>query len=417
LGAGFALPDASGADAPTASGPCAEEVQTARPALDLLLLIDRSGSMSINVAGAALPKWVAVRNGLTGFVERPETAGLGVGVQFFPLQPRACTADSDCVRDGDFCQASMYCRDPSGQFSAFPCGRGYPVCQGAGLTCVPGGVCPISGGRCSQFGQRCPDGPAGDLCSALPSTCFEFVDCKPGPYRTPLVPLVELPAGQGQVLAGLALASANGRATPILAAVTGAHDYLRAHQQANPGRRPVLVFASDGASFGCSDGAADITAALAAARAGTPPVPTYVIGVTEDAGDMGLRSYAAAGGTGAPFVVAATGDLEQRFLAVLNEIRGRESTCDFTIPKPMTGAVDPGKVNVQLQVAGTTDTLPYVVTAARCDDRGGWYYDLDPAGGTPPARVILCPASCQRFKSDGRNKVDLRFGCQTISID
>jgi hypothetical protein len=413
-GAGLSFEVAAATDAAPASTSCAEEVQTARPALDLLLLIDRSGSMSTNVKGTRLPKWLLVRNGLVGFVKQPDTAGLGMGVQFFPLQPLPCSHDADCVRDGDFCQVPNLCQ-MGATFGELPCGRGFPLCQ-LGGSCVPGGICAMSGAPCADFGKPCPGGDATDLCQPLPSTCFDFVDCSPIPYRTPLVPLVELPAGQAQVLAGLALASARGQGTPIFAAASGALDHLRAHQAANRGRRPVLVLATDGDTFGCTDTPDQIAAVLHTAATAPAPIPTYVIGVAEDAASPDLRAFAAAGGTGAPFVVADSGDLDRRFGDVLNQIRGKEAACDFTIPPPQQGPLAFDRVNVDLQPAAAgqpAQPILYVRDIAHCDPgRGGWTYDVDPAAGRP-ARVILCDASCRGFKADSRNKVEIRFGCQT----
>jgi hypothetical protein len=415
-GPGTTFEVGSGTDAAPLPTTCAEEIQPARPALDLLLLIDRSGSMSVNVKGTQSPKWRLVRDGLTGFVKQADIAGMGMGVQFFPLQPLACGKDADCTRDGDFCQPSTVCKLGT-DFGQLPCGRGYPFCP-AGYACVPGGLCSVSGSTCSDLNQPCRGGDPADVCQPFGSRCFEFVDCKPAPYRNLLVPLVELPGGQAQVLAGLAQASAQGQATPILAAASGALDHLRAHREANRGRRPVLVLATDGGTFGCTDTDEQIVAALRAAAQAVPPIPTYVIGVAEDAADMSLQAFAAAGGTGTPFAVADSGDLDQRFLGVLNQIRGKEAACDFTIPPPQQGQLAFDRVNVDLKtVAGGAQPVPYVRAAARCDaTRGGWYYDVDPAAGQP-ARVVLCDASCRAFKADGSNKVEIRFGCQTIGID
>src|SRR5579859_3686132 len=57
---------------------CAEDVEAAeRVPLDLVLLIDRSASMQ----GL---KWEMLTKALTSFVGDPRSAGLGVGLQFFP---------------------------------------------------------------------------------------------------------------------------------------------------------------------------------------------------------------------------------------------------------------------------------------------------------------------------------------------
>jgi hypothetical protein len=116
-------------------------------------------------------------------------------------------------------------------------------------------------------------------------------------------------------------------------------------------------------------------------------------------------------------VVADSGDLDRRFLDVLNQIRSKEAACDFTIPTPKQGALAFDRVNVELQLAGTASPVLYVRDPARCDaTRGGWHYDVDPAQGTP-TRVILCDASCRQWKGDAGNRVAIRFGCQTRVID
>jgi hypothetical protein len=50
----------------------------------------------------------------------------------------------------------------------------------------------------------------------------------------------------------------------------------------------------------------------------------------------------------------------------------------------------------------------------RCDPtRGGWYYDVDPAAGTP-TKVLLCEATCKKTKATPDLSLELRFGCKTI---
>ena len=108
--------------------------------------------------------------------------------------------------------------------------------------------------------------------------------------------------------------------------------------------------------------------------------------------------------------------MTQRFLDTLNQIRGAALPCAFTIP-PRTGAVDYGKVNVRASGSRwAAQDLLYVERADRCDAAaGGWYYDVDPPTGTP-TRVIICPASCTRFKADAATRLDLLFGCATRVI-
>jgi len=91
--------------------------------------------------------------------------------------------------------------------------------------------------------------------------------------------------------------------------------------------------------------------------------------------------------------------------------------CEFLIPRS-NGPIDFGKVNVRLQeAAGTAQEIPYVAGASRCDPmRGGWYYDVDPAGAAP-TRVLTCPATCDRLKAGPGAQVSLVFGCKTIVIE
>jgi hypothetical protein len=130
-----------------------------------------------------------------------------------------------------------------------------------------------------------------------------------------------------------------------------------------------------------------------------------------------MQRLATAGGTGQPFILMTSSDLGQRFQEALNQIRGTALACEFTIP-PGTGAIDFGKVNVHWKGASAEEDLLYVGSADRCDPaRGGWYFDVDPATGGTPRRVLVCEASCNRFKSDAAAKVELRFGCKTRAID
>jgi hypothetical protein len=45
----------------------------------------------------------------------------------------------------------------------------------------------------------------------------------------------------------------------------------------------------------------------------------------------------------------------------------------------------------------------------------GWHYDVPPANGTP-TKVVVCEATCRRFKLDQSAQVDLVFGCATETI-
>jgi hypothetical protein len=204
-------------------------------------------------------------------------------------------------------------------------------------------------------------------------------------------------------------------------AVRGALAHLRAHLAANPGHRVALVLATDGLPDGfCSRNNPDnIVEAVAGGR--TQGIPTYVIGVFSAAQLMMARRLldplAMAGGTDAPHVLTAAGDLTMKFREALAAIRGTALPCEFTIPPPTMGAIDFGKVNVQIKTAAAAEDVPYVASRDRCDPtRGGWYYDVDPATGGTPKTILVCEATCRRFKADATTRVQIGFGCKTRVI-
>jgi hypothetical protein len=211
--------------------------------------------------------------------------------------------------------------------------------------------------------------------------------------------------------------------TPTGPAVAAVLQVARTHQTANPGRRVALVVATDGLPSECtpSDGPG-LAALAAAARTANPAISTYVIGVFSAAEAATARplleQVSAGGGTGMPFVLGTTADLGQRFREALDQIRGAALPCELTIPRSNAGPLDFSKVNVRWQGTATPgETLPYVLSADRCDPmRGGWHYDVDPARGTP-TRVVLCPASCNRINADPAATVSLAFGCKTTVIE
>jgi hypothetical protein len=69
---------------------CTSEVSRAEQiSLDMLIMMDRSSSM-VGFFGCCGDIWSPVGNALGNFVALPEAAGLGVGIQFFPLQNNSC---------------------------------------------------------------------------------------------------------------------------------------------------------------------------------------------------------------------------------------------------------------------------------------------------------------------------------------
>jgi hypothetical protein len=237
----------------------------------------------------------------------------------------------------------------------------------------------------------------------------------------PAVAIQQLPMARGPLTRTLARKTPIG-GTPLGPAVRGVLGHLRARLTADPSRKAALIVTSDGLPEGCDrNQIPDIAADIGAAFGGTPSVPTYVIGVF-GADEIGMArpqmdTLARSGGTGQAHVLTAGDDLNMRLLDALNQIRGAALACEYRIPAMPAGKLDFDRVNVRHTGPAGPENVPYVETMARCDPaRGGWYYDVPPAMGTP-TRVIICPATCARFNAEKSAQVDLVFGCATQRID
>jgi hypothetical protein len=424
----FSVPDAGpGLDAAASGQKCAEEAHKAEIVpLDLMLLVDASGSMT-ELAGMGT-KWQAAQSALSAFVKDARSAGLGVGLQFYPGgRERSCMNDADCgwgTTNTFYCRPRQLCIGAGGLIGAVSCGGGpLSLACPAGTTCTTIGRCATSGVDCENIGQACPGG--GGMCEGGPRSCrvtFPGSNCDEPGYAVPAVPIANLPVNEMHLSRTLLNKRPTG-STPMGPAVRGVLTHLRAHLAANPGRKAALVLVGDGLPSGCE--MSDIPAIatnLGAAVMGAPSIPTYVIGVFAPdavaASQPEMDRLAMAGGTTRSFLLTSTPDLTQRLQQALDQIRGAAIACEFTIPPPKAGAgaIDFTKVNVRHTSAAGTEDLLYVGTADKCDPmRGGWYYDVPPGMGTP-SRILVCDSSCRRFKMDAAAKVDLLFGCATKVI-
>ena len=246
--------------------------------------------------------------------------------------------------------------------------------------------------------------------------------CDVPSYATPAVPLAALPGAAPALVASLGAHQPDGL-TPTGPALSGALQAAQARATAAPDHRVAVVLVTDGLPTECTPVDIPAIAALASAGAtGTPPTPTFVIGVFGPAEAMtatpNLDALAVGGGTGSAVVIDTSQDVTKALQAALNRIRTMAVACTYKIPPPSTGAIDFHKVNVQLTGGnGTTSTIGYVNGKASCDPtRGGWYYDVDPATGQTPTTIIACDATCTQFQSDAAARVDIVLGCQTIVI-
>jgi hypothetical protein len=89
--------------------------------------------------------------------------------------------------------------------------------------------------------------------------------------------------------------------------------------------------------------------------------------------------------------------------------------CQWTIPPPPAGQTfDPNKVNVKFTDSmGMQKDIFKANDLASCDPvQGGWYYD----NNTNPTTIFACPASCMEIEAATSGKIDILFGCATVTL-
>ncbi len=193
-------------------------------------------------------------------------------------------------------------------------------------------------------------------------------------------------------------------------AMTTGRNHVNAIRSA-PGydRLPVMVLATDGAP---AEGPAPAQAIISQLW-NNDGIPTFVIGIGTAAGVTTMNNWAAAGGTNQA-IIAAPNDASS-FLNALNQIRAQSVECDFPIPTPMSGTIDPTQVNVVYTPGNgaPTQIVTKVNDASICNGMNpGWYFD----DNTNPSRIELCPGFCGTVQADTAADIEIVFGCtgQTI---
>ncbi|MES1175260.1 MAG: VWA domain-containing protein [Myxococcales bacterium] len=410
---------------------CAADVSTAQAIpLDMYIMLDVSTSM-LEPTAAVTSKWDAVKTAIESFLKDNASADLGVGIQYFPIElpnvPASCNTDAQCGAAGPcfarFCfnyddgkGTFLLCDNDTdciiGKTDVGPCAKlaacsegVHYLCDGPGLSC----------------GSE--NGVDQGTCTAQTPTCANPDSCDVTGYSTPATPIAALPGAANALVASIDAQTPSGN-TPTGPALSGAIAQASTWAKAHPDHRVITVLATDGLPTSCTPN--DIASVAAIAKAGAaanPVISTFVIGVfgTEDVAKGApdnLNLIAQQGGTQAAFIVDTQKDVTAQFLAALDTIRGARLACEFKIPQPMSGTdtLDYGRVNVQFTDGNTKDLVYYVTTAAGCDaTSGGWYYDVDPATGAIPTKIIACPTSCTTFQGAANGaSVGIALGCTTI---
>lgn len=394
---------------------CAKDTQQAKQLpLDIYLMVDTSGSMTGTVMGGQT-KWDAVKSAITSFVNDPKSAGIGLGLQYFPLLVPGAAAQT-CAND-----AACGTLTPCIQNRA--CAKNGPLqfckvdadCGGGGVKCQDLGTCPIGGALCLRDpNYGCP--LIGCSYFSL-SYCSGRDKCTVPDYQMPAVNIQTLPGVGMSVINSMGARSPDGL-TPTGPALQGTINQAKAYATANAGHTVVSVLVTDGFPTECTPQDIPSIASIAAGGVnGSPSVKTFVIGVFTAAeqtqATANLNQIAMSGGTQQAFVISTNQNVSQAFIAALDQIRGSSLPCSYTLPVPAMGTPDYNAVNVQFTTQGKTFTIGNVKGAGTCDPtNGGWYYDIDPTMGTP-TKVILCPATCNAVKADPAGRVDVVQGCAT----
>ena len=233
-------------------------------------------------------------------------------------------------------------------------------------------------------------------------------------YTNANVPIDFIP-GMNSMHSMAIIAAVNGRArsggTPTTPALSGALQAAKAWQMTHMDRALSVLFLTDGEPTGCQGNNVNAAAAVAQTYAnGTPPIKTFVLGVGPATGP--LDSIAAAGGTMMAYMVTNGG--AAALAAALASIRKSTLSCDYNIPLPEAGVLDPGKVTVSVRagMTGAFVEIPNVVNANGCTNPVtggvGWYYDFPPPAQT---KIVLCPNSCGPLQIADGSEVSVLLGC------
>jgi hypothetical protein len=433
-------------------GVCSSTMTAAEPVpLDLYVLMDASLSMN-ETTTAGTSKGNDVRTALKTVFESQSSAGLGVGLKFFPgVQsgaPATCTGDGPDTACGNY----------------GPCDR-RKTCVGSATStpsvtplCVDASTCGTS--TCSLIqdcgsGSYCAKGPTAPAtacmnCNTFAGYCHLRDRCDAAYYATPDVAVGNLDGttgGQAAMLNTALTAKMPAGYTPTGPALGGALMFARQRIGSMPTHRVAVVLVTDGLPGGFlgSAGTGFPTAECAPnsitpqgsdpgiapllsgamGAGGTPPVPTFVIGVFAPATKataqpiLDMMAKAGQNSQSATAVIIDTGqDVATALQNALKAVQSKAIACEYKLP---TGGVDFKKVNVSFTSgSGGETTVGHApidgTTGAGCDARGGWYYDKDPATGTP-TKITACPASCSMFQTDLNGHVDVVLGCPTIDVD
>ncbi len=391
--------------------------------LVVFVMLDSSGSMGFaTLEGETKAK--AVRDALADFFADPASAGIGVAESFFPILrldvPERCVEDANCGPEQGFCYTAerRVCL-PSGSSSC----ETDDDCETAPDTCQNVGLCADDPEKYCLIGYDsyyCNDGVA----CVTPGSCLNHASCDVDEYSLPVVDVGLLPGARPALLLGLDTREPES-ATPSLPALSGALATAAHWQDAHPRDKAIVLFATDGLPTVCDpaivtfgeETTEGVPKVREVAASGVDDgVQTFVVGVFSPDEEVlatdALGQIAEAGGTDAAFIVTTDDTVSARLVETFNEIRARAHACEYAIPWPAEGGVDP---NTLVVTVSASVVVPRVASVDDCDPSvGGFYFDRDPEPGVLPHRVILCPGSCNASGAKPPDLVHMEGECRVI---
>ncbi len=239
--------------------------------------------------------------------------------------------------------------------------------------------------------------------------------CEPGQYALPPIDFAPLSADpapgdvQEQALVQWFSTLDPSGPTPMAGALAGAYQHTRTRLQSHPKEKGIVILVTDGSPTTCPDNSIAHIANLAAEQTTEPnPIRTFTIGI-EGSQEAELKAIASAG-QGSAYFFGKSSNLAQDLLNTLKTITHQQLGCEFAIPDPQSGAIDPHKVNVNFtDAAGHTSTLYKVDGPEQCI-AGAWYYATVP-DSVAPTKVILCPQTCTNARDQDTAVLQILYGC------
>jgi hypothetical protein len=89
-------------------------------------------------------------------------------------------------------------------------------------------------------------------------------------------------------------------------------------------------------------------------------------------------------------------------------IAGTPINCEFPMPRPQTGVVNPDDVSLEFQLTPTSAKQSWTrVSGAGACTSTGFYYDTTPN----PTKIILCPQACTTAQQASNPTITVLLGC------